>query len=94
MSRCAECGTLLPPLGDPRAQCPKCRLPLHACRQCAYFDPGLRFECSQPVPGRIVDKRGRNECAHFALRVMVERDAAGPLRPEDARRAFDNLFKR
>jgi hypothetical protein len=101
VSRCGACGTLLPPLTEPSAVCPQCRTPLHACRQCAHFDPGRRFECAQPVTERIADKDARNECAHFALRVTIERDASGgggtaspPPRPDDARRAFDNLFKR
>ena len=95
VSRCAECGTLLSALPDPRGRCPKCQLELHSCKQCAHFDPGRRFECAQPIPERIPDKSVRNECPDFSLRVMVERDAStGSMRPDDARRAFDNLFNR
>ncbi len=95
VSRCAACGTLLPPLTDPAAACPQCRAALYACKQCTHFDPGRRFECAQPVPERIADKSARNECAHFALRVTIERDVSpGSPRPDDARRGFDNLFKK
>jgi hypothetical protein len=95
LSRCAECGARLPVTADSLSQCPGCRAELHACRQCAHFDPGQRFECARPVPERITDKRTRNECPHFALRVTVERDtSSGSLRPDDARRAFGNLFKK
>jgi hypothetical protein len=101
VSRCGACGTLVPPLTEPGAVCPQCRAALHACNQCAHFDPGRRFECAQPVTERIADKDGRNECAHYALRVTIERDtssgaggASAPPRPDDARRAFDNLFKK
>jgi hypothetical protein len=105
VSRCGECGTLLPAPVDPRGRCPKCGLALHACKQCAHFDPGRRFECAQPIPERIADKNAPNDCSFYSLRVMVERDTSSgsvsrsapapvPVRPEEARRAFDNLFKK
>ena len=93
--RCADCGTQLPPLTDARGQCPKCKAELHACQQCAHFAPGQRFECTQPIPERIADKRARNECTFFSLRTTVEREtSSGSGRPDDARRAFENLFKK
>jgi hypothetical protein len=94
-SRCAECGTVLPITADSLTQCPQCRAELHACRQCAHFEPARRFECTQPIVERITDKRARNECTAFTLMVTVERDTSGgSIRPDDARRAFGNLFKR
>lgn len=95
VSRCADCGTLLPTQADPLGQCPHCRSELRSCRQCAYFDPAHRFECSEPIPERIPDKRAHNECGLFSRRVTVERNtASGTVRPEDARRAFTCLFKK
>ena len=95
VSRCTECGTLLQFLAEPPEHCPKCGLALHSCKQCGHFDPQARFECAQPVPQRIPDKGARNDCALFSLRVTVERDtSSGSIRPEDARRTFDNLFKK
>ncbi len=94
VSRCGECGTLVPPLSDPAARCPKCGLALHACKQCAHFDPGQRFECREPIPERIADKSARNDCGHFRLRATVERESSSSaVRPDDARRGFDNLFR-
>jgi hypothetical protein len=95
LSRCAACGAVLPITADSLSQCPNCRAELHACWQCAHFDPAQRFECAQPIPERIPDKRGRNECPVFALMVTVERDtSSGAMRPDDARRGFGNLFKK
>ncbi len=95
VSRCADCGTLLPPMTDGSGQCPKCRAELHACQQCTHFAPGQRFECTQPVPERIPDKRARNACTFFALRVTVERVASSASgSPQDPRRAFHDLFKK
>ena len=94
-SRCAECGGVLPIAADSLTQCPHCRAELHACRQCAHFDPARRFECVQPVIDRIADKRARNDCTAFSHVVTVERDTSGgAVRPDNARRAFGNLFKK
>jgi hypothetical protein len=95
VSRCAACGAVLPIATSSLAECPHCRAAIHACRQCASFDPGRRFECAQPIPERVADKNARNECGLFSLRVTVERDASpDSTRPGDIRRAFDNLFKK
>ncbi|HEV8307644.1 MAG TPA: hypothetical protein VGW35_08235 [Methylomirabilota bacterium] len=95
VSRCAECGGVLPPGIDALGRCPGCGAALHACKQCAHFDPGRRFECTETIPERISDKVARNECPSFSLRVVVERDvSSGSVRPDDARRAFDSLFKK
>ena len=95
VSRCAQCGASLPALTDPVGQCPQCSFELHSCKQCAHFDVGSRFECTQPIPERIPQKDARNHCSFFSLRVVVERDTSpGGLRTEDARRAFENLFKK
>jgi hypothetical protein len=94
-SRCAECGAVLPITADSLTQCPGCRAELHACRQCAHFEPSRRFECTQPIGERIADKRAKNECPAFSLMVTVERDTSGgSVRPDDARKAFGNLFKK
>jgi hypothetical protein len=96
VSRCSQCGTLLQGLVDPSGQCPKCGFELHSCKQCSYFDPSSRFECTQPIPERIPRKDQRNQCTFYAMRVMVEKETStsGPARPDDARRAFENLFKK
>ncbi len=95
VSRCAACGALLPAATTSLEQCPGCRAAIHACRQCAHFDPGHRFECTEPIAERVLDKNASNRCDRFALRVTVERDATpDSVRPSDVRRAFENLFKR
>ena len=92
--RCARCRRLLRSGIGPATTCPACGAALHTCAQCASFDSGSRFECLQPIAVRIFPKDARNECAHFAPRVTVERRtgsqaAAGP---RSARQAFEDLF--
>ncbi|HZQ95660.1 MAG TPA: hypothetical protein VFA67_11665 [Candidatus Sulfotelmatobacter sp.] len=95
VSRCAQCGTVLQGLSAD-GRCPKCGFELHSCKQCTYFDPGTRFECMQPVKERVAKKDARNTCELFEIRVTREKETSTPanLRPNDARAAFENLFKK
>ena len=96
VSRCSQCGTVLQNVTEPVGQCPKCGFELHSCKQCTYFDPGSRFECMQPVKERIAKKDARNDCQLYEIRVTREKETSTPasLRPNDARAAFENLFKK
>jgi phage FluMu protein Com len=95
VSRCAQCGTVLQGSSG-EGKCPKCAFELHSCRQCTYFDPGSRFECMQPIPVRIPKKDERNGCTFYEMRVTREKETSTPVtaRPNDARAAFENLFKK
>ena len=95
VSRCSECGTVLPPTEDFSGPCAKCGAALHSCKQCTHFDPSSRFECRQNIPARIARKDASNSCELFAPKVTVEREtSSGGARADDVRRAFDNLFKK
>ncbi len=91
--RCASCANILPAEVDPSGQCPHCGAPLHSCRQCTFFDPSNRYECSRPITARISNKEAKNECALFVPRTTIERETSSS-RPLDARAAFENLFRK
>jgi len=104
-SRCYNCATQLPNGTAYSGNCPKCGAALHCCKQCSHFEPSTRFQCLKPIPVRIAVKDLTNECELFKPRVTVARDAApanhhptaipqGNRSPNDARAAFDNLFKK
>jgi len=94
VSRCAQCGTILNTLTE-LGQCSKCGFELHSCKQCTYFDPSSRFECGQPIPERVARKDVRNECTFYSIRVMVEKETStSAAKVDDARKAFENLFKK
>jgi predicted RNA-binding Zn-ribbon protein involved in translation (DUF1610 family) len=96
VSRCAMCGTILPPSVED-SKCPKCGLDLHSCKMCNHFDPGSRFECQQPITERVSPKDTRNLCSMYSIRQAVERETSSspaPGRSNDARKAFDDLFKK
>jgi hypothetical protein len=54
------------------------------------------FRPRQPVPKRIEKKDARNDCTFYELRVSREKETSTPAsqRPNDARQAFENLFKK
>ena len=91
--KCSACGAKAPPNINLDSSCPKCNGDLHTCRQCRYFDPGARFECSKSITARIVNKTARNTCELFEARVVVERETSSGA-PTDARQAFANLIKK
>lgn len=90
--RCAQCGNVGSAEIGFDARCPRCGTDLHACAQCTSFDPGSRFECMETIPARISPKNTRNSCDLFSPRTTVERETTTP-RTDDARKAFDDLFK-
>jgi predicted RNA-binding Zn-ribbon protein involved in translation (DUF1610 family) len=109
VSRCTQCGVVLRAV-DQTGVCPQCGFELHSCKQCVYFDPSANFECRQPVTERVARKDQKNVCTLYSIKTAVERETTTPnagiaRRPapsvssppsaaSDARRAFENLFKK
>jgi len=105
-ARCSSCGAVLAPGFDPNGECPRCHAEIHCCKQCVHFNTAAQFECTQPIPERIAKKDAKNDCTFFELRMTVEKDtspvtyatssapAAPAARPNDARKAFEDLFKK
>jgi len=46
----------------------------------------------QPITARISPKNAKNSCTLYTARTTVERETTAP-RTDDARKAFDDLFK-
>ena len=77
------------------AVCGKCGADLHACSQCAAFDTSKRFECARPIVARIADKKKRNSCEFFSPAQSFDLTGSKAIgTPDDARAAFDRLFKK
>lgn len=96
--RCAMCGATLPPNFTDitvSSQCPKCGAALHTCKNCVFFDPAGRYECTQPIPERIAPKDARNTCEFFEARTAVEKETTSITQPPlDPREAFERLFRK
>jgi len=93
----------------PETTCKRCGAALHTCSNCIHFDTSTYWECrKQPeIPARVAKKTAANECPAFTEKTVQEFAAdAGPRgggsggptsgggRANDARAAFDALFKR
>jgi len=94
--RCARCGKTISGMGEVtvEATCENCGADLHTCTNCAFFNTSARWECSKPIPVRVAPKDVRNDCLFFGSAVFVERTFESGSKPEDARKAFDALFKK
>ena len=97
--KCNQCGQLRPTLGDlePDEACAKCGADLHTCGNCRFFDTTTLWECRENIPARVTGKHKRNECTFFQPKIVKDLAADKgkmPQSPEDARKAFDALFKK
>ena len=97
--KCNACGQLRHSLGELTHEeaCGKCGADLHTCGNCRFFDTTTLWECRENIPARVAGKHARNECAFFSPKIV--RDLAAdkgrtPQTPDDARKAFDALFKK
>ena len=94
---CKACGEKRRDLDEigTESTCRKCGADLHACAQCAHFDTSARFECTQPIPERIADKKRRNACRFYAPAMSFDLTGSrAEATPDDARAAFERLFKK
>ena len=96
--KCAVCGHSMNQMAvEFDTPCPGCGKPLHTCTNCTFFDTSARFECKKPIQGRIDSKVKANTCELFRpkavrdLRSAKQETSEGP---QDARSAFDALFKK
>lgn len=98
--KCHRCGLSKQALGEvevlPESQC-DCGADLHTCWNCKHFDTSTRWECRENIPARVSAKDARNACAMFAPKMVKDLAAdkrSMPKTPNDARAAFEALFKK
>lgn len=97
--KCNKCGHLRQSLVDltPEDTCDRCGADMHTCGNCRFFDTTTLWECKENIPARVSGKHVKNECTFFQPKIV--RDLAAdkskqPQTPDDARKAFDALFKK
>ncbi len=73
-----------------RDYCPGCDRPLHACRNCEFYDPAYHNQCRETVAELVVDKDRANFCDYFSPRTA----AASPPPSGAARGKLEDLFRK
>jgi hypothetical protein len=78
-------------------RCTGCGKDLRACKNCRFFLPGAKGDCSEAKAEPVADKERGNFCDWFSLDPKYRGQTAGRQKDRDraagARAAFDNLFK-
>jgi hypothetical protein len=97
--KCNRCGHQRIGLEQPTTDeaCGSCGADLHTCGNCRFFDTTTLWECRENIPARVTGKHTRNECAFFQPKVVKDLAADKSRMPQsvdDARKAFDALFKK
>src|SRR5262245_14435747 len=97
MYLCHHCGRELHIDGhvERTAGCPYCHSDLKVCLNCTFFDPGANNQCREPQAEWQTEKAKANFCEFFDYRQVADlRRAGGSASRDDARAAFDSLFKK
>jgi hypothetical protein len=97
--KCNRCGELRHGLTELTSEelCTKCGADMHTCGNCRFFDTTTLWECRENIPVRVVGKHARNECAFFQPKIvkdLAHDKGTKPMSENDARKAFDALFKK
>ena len=75
--------------------CPKCGVDVHACTQCAHYDPKAYNSCREPQAERVDDRAKSNFCDFFRLKPSRPITAGGAADRQSAARAkLEGLFKK
>lgn len=77
-----------------RDSCPGCDRPLHACRNCNFYDPTYHNECRETQADRVVDKERANFCEYFTPSAGRAAGAAGISAKTAAANKLEELFKK
>ena len=98
--KCSRCGDRQPTHEETlhTSACGKCSSDLHTCTNCVNFDTSTQWQCRvwESIPARVSPKDVRNLCERFAPRLVADlaADKGRTETPDDARKAFDALFKK
>ena len=90
---CWKCGGALPDLLLPlprHEECPHCRVQLHVCRMCEFFDTAAPQQCREPVADLVSDKQRANFCGYFQVNLQAWSASSGET--DASREQLDALF--
>ncbi|MFP5263254.1 MAG: hypothetical protein ACLGJB_15235 [Blastocatellia bacterium] len=75
-------------------ECSHCGADLHCCLNCVNYDPYAHNRCREPQAEWVSNREKANFCDFFVPAKIAS--AGGPKKAtaDDAKAAFDNLFKK
>jgi hypothetical protein len=79
------------------ATCESCGRDLHACVNCAHYDPKAYNECHEPNAERVDDRKSSNFCDYFKVvpaKPAQPGAARAATREQAARDKLNSLFKK
>jgi hypothetical protein len=89
---CHSCGTEVEGRIYRSDECPSCGADLHCCLNCNNYDPAAHNQCREPQAEWVSDREKANFCDFFTPNKLV---SGGRSKSSDqARKAFENLFKK
>lgn len=71
-------------------ECQNCRIDLHCCKMCEFYDPKHYNECKESQADRITEKEKKNFCDYFKLSARSQNKSAA----EAALDLANSLFKK
>jgi len=95
ITRCYRCGTSLDAETSHKfkATCDTCHAWVHCCRNCALYDASAHNKCRSPSTEWVGNAEKANYCAEFEFARRDTGVAHAENDGEEARQAWDELFK-
>jgi hypothetical protein len=74
-------------------ECTQCGSDIRCCLNCANYDVAAHNRCREPQAEWVSDREKANFCDFFRPNERAATGHTGTATTEDARRAFEDLFK-
>jgi len=75
------------------AECSTCTADVHCCLNCSNYDRSAHNQCREPQTEWVSDREKANFCDYFLPNSLKGSSVKKPSK-DDARRSFDDLFKK
>jgi hypothetical protein len=77
-----------------KEECPQCGSDVHCCLNCTNYDTAAHNRCREPQAEWVTDRERANFCDFFTPNRNAKGDPRKSAVMQDARSAFENLFKK
>jgi predicted RNA-binding Zn-ribbon protein involved in translation (DUF1610 family) len=96
MKVCALCGkeVVIDKYFSRTAACPHCGGDLHICLNCRFYSVTSHNKCLEPRAEHQRSREKANFCDYFVLKEVLQKGKGGMDSREEARKRFEDLFKK